>query len=150
MVSKQEPVVVKQDNTMLWLVIAGLVAFIVWDQNQQQPNPSPPGPAPNPAVVVPQEEAVQLAATCRVLALAVEAGGCKTGSDVAMAWGYADEFAFAGAKLSDSAMSWSRQAGRRIQTAAGETGATPATLTQQTRSAVVQELRKLSVELAGR
>lgn len=149
MVNKQEPVVVKQDNTMLWLVIAGLVAFIVWNQGKQ-PNPSPPGPAPSPVVVVPQEEAVQLAATCRVLALAVEAGGCKTGSDVAMAWGYADEFAFAGAKPSDSAMSWSRQAGRRIQTAAGETGATPATLTPQTRAAVVQELRKLSVELAGR
>lgn len=149
MVTKQEPVVVKQDNTMLWLVIAGLVAFIVWNQNKQ-PNPSPPGPTPNPAVVVPREEAVQLAATCRVLALAVEAGACKTGSDVAMAWGYADEFAFAGAKLSDSAMSWSRQAGRRIQTAAGETGSTPATLTPQTREAVVRELRGLSVELAGR
>lgn len=149
MVNKQEPVVVKQDNTMLWLVIAGLVVFIVWNQNQQ-PSPSPPGPAPNPAVVVPQEEAVQLAATCRVLALAVEAGGCKTGSDVAMAWGYADEFAFAGAPLSSQALEWSRRAGRRIQTAAGETGSTPATLTSQTRSAVVQELRLLSKELVGR
>lgn len=140
---------VKQDNTMLWLVIAGLVAFIVWNQNKQ-PVPSPPGPSPNPAVVVPSEEAVQLAATCRVLALAVEAGACKTGSDVAMAWGYADEFAFAGKPLSSQAMEWSRQAGRRIQAAAGETGPTPATLTSQTRSAVVQELRLLSKELVGR
>lgn len=143
-----EPAPVKQDNTMLWLVIAGLVAFIVFNQ-QKAPAPAP-GPAPTPVVSVPAEEAAQLAATCRVLALAVEAGACKTGSDVAEAWSYADEFAFAGAPLSSAAMEWSRTAGRRIQQAAGETGSSAVTLTPESRLAVVRGLRDLSRELVGR
>lgn len=141
------PAQTKQDNTALYVIIA-IMGFMLWSQ-YQKPAPTP-GPAPAPVVSVPKEEAVQLAATCRVLALAVEGGACQTGSDVATAWGYADEFAFAGAALSPQAMDWSRQAGRRIQTASGETGAAPVALTSSSRSAVVNALRELSRELVGR
>jgi len=137
----------RQDNTVLYIVIA-IMGFMLWSQ-YQKPAPAP-GPAPAPVVSVPREEAVQLAATCRVLALAVEGGAMSTGSDVATAWGYADEFAFAGAALSPQAMDWSRQAGRRIQTAAGETGAAPVALTPSSRAAVSEALRGLSRELVGR
>ena len=137
----------RQDNTVLYIVIA-IMGFMLWSQ-YQKPAPAP-GPAPAPVVSVPREEAVQLAATCRVLALAVEGGAMSTGSDVAMAWGYADEFAFAGAPLSPQAIDWSRQAGRRIQTAAGETGAAPVALTASSRAAVSEALRGLSRELVGR
>ena len=143
------------------IVIIGFLAYIFFFSDRKPTPPSPDPPVPvvpsdptDPAEPLPPatsdapQELLQLVATCRVLASALDAGEFTDTAQVHEAWVCVDRHALAGESLSSAAKAWASAAERKVQAAIGQTGATEAAvMTPELAGRASQAFRQLADEL---